>query len=156
MGIRIITLLSSLGITLSIFPDMVLAQNSTFLGSRSFALAHTSASLPDEYSVFNNPGSLGFVKTGSITASFMNLYGVDGLNSVNTSISFKFSKGTASIGTYSFGDQIYGQNNLVAGYGNKFGIASLGASLIYHTQIMEGFDSHSFATMVQRLISARQ
>ena len=132
---------------LASFTNPSCAQNSLFLGARSFALANSSSTISDEFSLFNNPGSLGYVEEGSISFGYLNPYNVEGLNSVFTSFSKSLKHGCASIGVYRFGDEIFQQSKLTMGFGNNFGIASLGGSINYNHFSIEGFGSHGFISL---------
>jgi len=123
------------------------AQNSSFLGARSYALADASTTIADEYSLFNNPGSLGYVEEESISVGYMNSYNIEGLSSGFATFSKSIKQGFASIGIFSFGDIIFRQSKLAFGFGNKFGIASLGASINYHHYMIEGFGSNGFLSL---------
>ena len=81
MKIHYAIIITSLSFYYTTNTNPVRAQNSSFLGARSFALANASSSIADEYSIFNNPGSLGYVEKESISVGYLNLYNVDGLNS---------------------------------------------------------------------------
>jgi len=132
---------------LASFINHSLAQNSLFLGARSFALANSSSTISDEFSLNNNPGSLGYVEEGSISFGYLNPYNVEGLNSIFASISKSLKHGCASIGLFRFGDETFQQSKLMMGFGNNFGIASLGASINYNHYLVEGFGSHGFISL---------
>jgi hypothetical protein len=129
------------------FTNPSCGQNSLFLGARSFALANSSSTISDEFSLYNNPGSLGYVDEGSISFGYLNPYNIEGLNSVFALFSKSFKQGSASIGVFRFGDEIFQQSKLTMGFGNNFGIASLGGNINYNHYLIEGFGSHGFISL---------
>lgn len=132
---------------LLLLPIFLKGQEIPFLGPRSFSLGHSSTALADEYSVFNNPGTLGIVEHGSIASGCMSLYQVDGLNSVFATYTAIFKNGAFSIGAFNLGDDIYNTNRVTLGFGNKFGLASLGTSINYNHYYFEGLDAYGFITV---------
>lgn len=132
---------------LTIFSGSVYPQESYFTGARSAALGHTSSSLSDEFSLINNPGTLGFVEKGSISVGYMDLYGIEGLSSVYAVLSKAIKSGCLSLGATSLGDNIFRQDKLTFGIGNKFGIASIGAGINYHHMTIEGFGSNTYFSL---------
>ena len=145
------TRINSLPLILILFiitsPELVEAQNFPYLGARSFGIAHSSSTLADEYAVFNNPGALGYVENNSVSAGYLSLYQVDGLSSVFATFSKSVKNGFVSAGVFSLGDEVYRQDKLAIGFGNKFGLASLGISINYHHYMIEGFGSGGFASL---------
>jgi len=128
-------------------PVVVKSQEIPFLGPRSFSLGHSSTALADEYSIFNNPGTLGFVENGSIASGCLSLYQVEGLNSVFATFTAAFKNGAFSIGAFNLGDEIYNTNRVSMGFGNKLGLASLGSSINYNHYYFEGLDAYGFITV---------
>ena len=118
------------------------------MGARSAGLSHTSSTLADEYSIFNNPGTLGSHKQNAIISlGYQDLYGIEGLNSVFATFTKAVKNGHASIGIYSFGDEFYKSDKVSIGYGNKLGIASLGFGINYHHFLIEGYGSRGFLSI---------
>lgn len=124
------------------------AQDNLYVGARSAGLSHTSSTLADEYSIFNNPGSLGGLnKNTTIGLGYYDLYGVEGLSSVFATFTTPVKNGHASIGLFSFGDEAYKRDKISIGYGNKLGISSLGFGINYHHISVEGYGSSGFISI---------
>ena len=119
---------------------------STLIGARAAGVAYSSSALTDEWSIFNNVA--GLAKVTAITAAF----------TYNAQPSFKhFNKaaatfvcplkiGVAGLGLFRFGDDLYNEQILTAGYSNSFGLASLGVKVNLIQYNIKGFGSKSAVT----------
>lgn len=101
------------------------------MGARGAGLGYTSATLGDEWALFNNVG--GLAKIQQTVAAFAydrnaSLPGGDRMAAVFTT---PFKNGGAGLSLFRFGDELYSEQIIAAGYSNKFGIASLGLKLNY-------------------------
>ena len=112
---------------------------STIIGARSGGLGNLSTCLSDEWSLHNNVGSLG--KTDHTIAAFAydSRPGLQGANRTAFVFSNPLPLGAIAVGLYRFGDHVYSEQILSVGYGNTFGLASLGVKLNYVQYAAEGF-----------------
>lgn len=120
---------------------------STLMGARAAGMAYSSSALADEWSIFNNVA--GLAKVAAITAAF----------TYDAQPSFKhFNKaaatfvcplkiGAAGLGVFRFGDDLYNEQILTAGYANSFGLASLGVKVNLIQYNIKGFGSKSAVTV---------
>ncbi len=115
-----------------------------YVGARSASLAHASSSLGDSQSIFNNPGSLGYVEEESVSSGYATLFEVEGWNSVFASLNKKIATGYAGIGIFKFGDELMNTSFISLGFGHKLGIGSLGASVTYQQFFIEGYGQRNF------------
>lgn len=116
-------------------------------GARPAAMGYTTATLDDQWSAFNNPGALGSQDRTMALFSYENLYGIAGLNNMAAGVLTASSLGVASISVFRFGDELFNEQNLSLGYGNTFGIASLGVRFNYRQCTLEGFGNRSVLTI---------
>jgi hypothetical protein len=112
---------------------------STLMGSRANAMGYASTALFDEWGIFNNIA--GIAKIESITASFAyDLHpSLTGANRTAAVVALPVSIGVGGIGIYRFGDNLYNEQIISAGFSNTFGIASLGLKVNYIQYQTEGF-----------------
>jgi len=120
---------------------------STLMGARACGMGYSSSAIADEWSIFNNVA--GLAKVTRITAAF----------TYDAQPSFKhFNKaaaafvcpvkiGAAGLGAFRFGDDLYNEQVLIAGYSNSFGLASLGAKVNLIQYNIKGFGSKSIVTV---------
>ncbi len=118
---------------------------STLMGARGAGMGYASSGLIDEWAIFNNVGAVGSQDKMSAAAG----YEVRAQLKNASRIAFTFNNpvrwGVASLGVFRFGDDLYSEQIIAAGFGNKFGIASLGAKVNYIQYRAEGFGTrHAF------------
>jgi len=117
-----------------------LAQNGNYqLGARAVGMANTSVTLDDPYSVFNNVGGIAGVENTSLLFSYQNRYQLSEFNTFGTGIIKPFAFGTLGFSLFRFGSSLFNEQKLGLSFGNKFGIASLGAQINYLQLNVEGF-----------------
>lgn len=104
---------------------------STLMGARSAGLGFSSSILSDEWSLLNNPAGLSRVNAVSAAAAFETRPSLPGANRAAAVFSVPFPTGAGGIGMFAFGDEVYSEQLLTVGIGNRFGIASLGLRLNY-------------------------
>lgn len=109
------------------------------IGARTNGMGYTSAALFDTWSVFGN--TAGAAKTETTTAAFTyDLHpAVPGGNRTAAVINLPVKIGVANVGAYRFGDALYNEHLLSAGFASKFGLAALGAQVNYIQYNAEGF-----------------
>ena len=99
------------------------------LGGRSAGMAGASLTLGDEYSLFNNIGGLGRVENHAAFASYQNRYGISQFQVVGAGAVYASDIGTAGMGFYKFGDDIYSEQRVHFAFGNKIQMVSLALGL---------------------------
>lgn len=117
------------------------------IGARSNSLAYASSCIEDEWSLFNNIGGLAKVK--NVSAAFTYDFNPAFKPFSRTAAVFcvPLSFGVAGIGAFKFGDDLYSEQILSAGFSNTFGIASLGIKGNYVQYFAEGFGSKRLMTI---------
>jgi hypothetical protein len=120
---------------------------STLMGSRAQGLGFTTASLYDTWGIFNNVA--GVAKTTQTSASFA--YDARpqlvGANRTAAALLIPSNLGVAAVGVFRFGDDVYSESLLTAGFSNQLGIASLGVRINYIQYRAEGFGSKGVFTI---------
>lgn len=114
---------------------------STTMGARSQGLGNASAALADEWSVWNNPGGLGYLKKlagGMALHRSPALPGADRLGALAVS---PFSFGVMALSIFRFGDELYSESLASVGYGHRLGLASLGIRADFIQYRAEGFET---------------
>lgn len=124
------------------FCTWVNGQNGNYsMGARSAAIGGASITLGDEWSVFNNIGGLAQFKEKSIFTSFKNKYAIAEFTSLALGATYPLAGGTAGLGVFRFGDDLYNEQRLNLGFSNQFGIVSLGLNVSYYQLNIESAGS---------------
>jgi len=113
------------------------------MGARSTGLAYASGTLADEWSLLNNIGGLAKVKKLSGAFAYEVSPALPGANRMAAVLNAPFKSGTAGLGLFRFGDPVYNEQVISAGFSNQLGIASLGIKLNYIQYHAEGFGTKS-------------
>ena len=106
-------------------------------------MGYASAVIADESALFNNPGAMGEIRLPSTWFAYEANAMLPGANRMAAGISFPTHFGTAGIGLFRFGDDLYSEQIASTGFANKLGIASLGARVNLVQYKAEGFGNKS-------------
>ncbi len=109
------------------------------MGARSAGLGYASATLHDEWSIFNNVGGLSKVDQPITSFAYEARPGLIGANRMAAALSSPLKTGVAGFGLFRFGDDLYSEQVISGGYSNQFGIASLGLAVNYIQYRADGF-----------------
>jgi hypothetical protein len=121
---------------------------STQIGARVNGIGYASATLFDSWSLFNNPA--GAAKLENTTAGFTyDLHPTPiGANRTAALIAVPVQPiGVITGSVYRFGDNLYNEHVISAGFASKFGLASLGIQVNYIQYSAEGFGNKGVATV---------
>jgi len=122
------------------FTRQLCAQSvNTLMGARATGLAFASSTLSDEWSLFNNVGGLAKIDRLSGSFAYEVRPSLPGTKRMAATLNTPFKFGTAGLGFFRFGDDLYSEQIISAGFGNQFGIASLGLKANYIQYRAEGF-----------------
>jgi hypothetical protein len=111
----------------TILAKIAIAQSiSTHIGARAAGIGYASVGSHDEWSLFNNPGGLGKMEQINAAFSLEVQSQLKGANRMAAVFNHPFKWGTLAAGVFRFGDDLYNEQTLSAGFGNQVGIASLG------------------------------
>lgn len=98
-------------------------------GARSAGLGGASATLGDEYSLFNNIGGIGYLENHSVFAGYQNRFGISEFQTIGAGAIYKGGLANAGVGFYRFGDELYSEQRIHLAVGNKIQMVSLGIGL---------------------------
>jgi hypothetical protein len=112
---------------------------STSVGARSSSLGNASCVVTDEWSLLNNIGGLAAGKEINTAFTFEAKPAIPGASRMAAIFTSPLKIGSIGVGVFKFGDQIYSEQIVTAGYGNQFGIASLGLKFNFIQYRAEGF-----------------
>jgi hypothetical protein len=113
----------------------------TSIGARANAMGNTTSCNNDEWSLFNNIGGLSKINSTTTGFTYENRPALTGANRMAFVIAAPVKVGVAGLGVFRFGDNLYSEQIISAGYSNTFGLASLGIKLNYIQYRAEGFGS---------------
>jgi hypothetical protein len=113
----------------------------TLIGSRAQGLGYASACLTDEWSLFNNVAGLAGADRLSSGFTYEAHPSFKSFNRLAAVVNLPLKIGTLGAGVFRFGDELYNEHVISAGYANQFGLASLGIKVNYIQYRTEGFGS---------------
>lgn len=109
------------------------------MGARANGLGYASSCIQDEWSLFNNVAGLTKVKNVTAAFTYDARPALSSFNRMASIFTMPSKLGVIGIGVYKFGDNLYNEQILTAGFANSFGIASLGIKVNYVQYRAEGF-----------------
>jgi hypothetical protein len=109
------------------------------MGARATGMGYASSCLTDEWSVFNNIAGLSKLDMLRAACTYDAQPNFKPFNKAAAVIAMPLTIGVAGIGCYRFGDDIYNEHIISAGYSTSFGLASLGIKLNYIQYNAQGF-----------------
>lgn len=113
----------------------------THMGARANGLGYTSATLFDTWGIFNNIAGQAKLDVTSVACAYDARPALPGANRMGAVFSTPLKIGVTSVGAYRFGDDLYNEHVVTAGFSNQFGLAALGMSVNYIQYRTEGFGS---------------
>jgi hypothetical protein len=129
-------------------PFFLQAQSSsTLMGARASGMAFASSGLTDEWSVFNNIGGLASVNSVCVSFSCDVQPTFKPFNKAAAVVAVPLKIGVAGMGVYRFGDDLYNEHIVTAGFSNTFGLASLGLKANYIQYNAEGLGGKGVFTI---------
>ncbi|MBI1768965.1 MAG: hypothetical protein HYR67_11380 [Bacteroidetes bacterium] len=116
---------------------------STLMGARAMGMGFTSSAIADEWSLFNNVGGLGKINQASANFAYEIRPALTGANRMAASILTPIKIGTLGLGVFRFGDDVYSEQLVSAGFGSSIGNTSLGAKVNYIQYRAESFGTNT-------------
>ena len=114
------------------------------MGARATGLAYASSSTADEWSLLNNVGGLAQIKKLSTAFAYEISAALPGANRIAVVINTPVKNiGTAGVGFFRFGDDLYNEHVISSGFSNQIGITSLGIKVNYIQYCAQGFGTKS-------------
>lgn len=101
------------------------------MGARAAGAGYAAATFSDGWCMFNNAGGLGKVKQSGAHFAYEVSPALAGANRVAASYLSALKWGTWGMGLFRFGDAVYSEHLVSAGYGHEVQNTSLGARVNY-------------------------
>lgn len=120
---------------------------STLLGARMAGMGYASSVLADEMALFNNPGGMAKMTKLSTCFTYEVNPALTGANRTSAGFLLPTRFGVGGLGVFRFGDNLYNEQIVSAGFGNKLGIGSLGAKANYIQYRAESFGTKYAVTI---------
>lgn len=120
---------------------------STLLGARANGIGYATSTLFDTWNVFGNIAGTSKLKNLSVACTYDAHPSLAGANRTAAALIIPTTTGAISAGAFRFGDDLYNEQILTAGFSNQFGLAALGTQVNYIQYRTEGFGSKSVLTV---------
>ncbi len=134
----------ALALILILIPKITKPQSvSTLMGGRSAALGNATSTISDNWSLFNNMAGISKVQSATANFAYAINPALPGADRMAASIDLPLSIGVSGVGVFKFGDELYSEQIISAGYANQFGLASLGLKVNYVQYKAEGLGTRS-------------
>lgn len=117
------------------------------MGARPAALGNASLALRDEAVLFNNVGALAWLDNPSAFFASETTPTLPGANRIAASIQVPTGIGVLAAGAFRFGDKLYSEQMLMAGYGHRIGSTSLGIKTSLLQYRADGYDTRTSMTV---------
>ncbi|QOI98479.1 MAG: hypothetical protein HRU69_13685 [Flammeovirgaceae bacterium] len=135
--------LAFLLLTISAYTQSV----STLMGARGNGMGYITATLADGFSMLNNVAGLATF-TQPLGAAAYNLAAtLPGANRAAFTVGVPVKPGVAGFSLFRFGDNVYNESMVSAGFSNQFGLAALGVKVNYIQYQAEGFGTKGVFTI---------
>jgi hypothetical protein len=125
-----------------LLPGFAISQSvSTQIGARPNGIGYASSTLFDTWGIFNNMAGTAKLENPIAACAYDLHPSLPGANRMAAVFALPLQVGVIGAGAYRFGDDLYNEHVLTAGFSNRFGLAALGAQLNYIQYRTEGFGS---------------
>jgi hypothetical protein len=114
---------------------------STRIGARAQGMGNCASGLFDVWGVFNNMAGIAQLNQPIASFSYDVRSALPGANRAAAVLGVPIKTSVIGGGVFRFGDDLYSESILTAGYGNQLGLAALGAQVNYIQYRAEGFGS---------------
>ena len=111
----------------------------TLMGGRANGMGYTSSTLFDSWAIFNNIAGIAKLEEPSAIFSYDLRPALPGGNRTAAGLAWPTKVGVIGGGVFRFGDDVYHESLLTAGFSNQFGLAALGIKINYIQYAAEGF-----------------
>jgi len=117
------------------------------MGARAVALGNAGFILKDESSIFQNVGALGFLDSPSSFFGYEAAPELIGANRTAAAVTFPLTTGRFAIGAFRFGDDLYSEQFVTAGFGHRLTDTSLGLKVNMLQYRSDGFGTRTAFTV---------
>lgn len=109
------------------------------MGARAHGMGNASACLSDVWSITNNIAGLANTRSTCAGFSYHAIPSTPFFDRMAAVFALPVKRGGAGVGIFRFGDALYNEQMLSAGFANTFGLASLGLRVNYLQYQADGF-----------------
>jgi len=120
---------------------------STLMGARAQGMAYASSALSDSWGVFNNIAGIATLTQPSVSFTYDLRNALPGADRKAAAIAWPIKTGVIGGGLFTFGDALYNESIISAGFSNQLGLASLGMKVNYIQYRAEGFGTKGVFTL---------
>jgi hypothetical protein len=120
---------------------------STLMGARAQGMGYASSSLFDTWGVFNNIAGTAKLTQATVAFAYDLRTAIPGANRTALAVAVPMKLGVIGGGVFRFGDDLYSESILSAGFSNQLGLAALGVKVNYIQYRTEGFGSKGVFTL---------
>ncbi len=111
----------------------------TRVGAPNESMGNASSTVSNLWSPWHNPAGVSSLRQLSAAISYSTFQNIEGFNTAALAAVLPIKVGAFGLGISRFGDDLFNQQQVSIGYGNKFGITDLGIRIAYHQYHFEGF-----------------
>lgn len=124
--------LMKLFLTLLFVCNFVYAANDNLpIGARALGLGNAAVTISDPFAVFNNIAGVAGLENTNIGVFYERRYNFSGFNIFSFVANHPTKFGNAALGLYRFGDDLYNEMRINAGWAHKISFVSLGIQVEY-------------------------
>ncbi|MFN3840684.1 MAG: hypothetical protein ACK4RF_08245 [Cyclobacteriaceae bacterium] len=120
---------------------------STLMGARANGMGYASAALFDEFAILNNIAGMAQLTQPAGAVAYHVAAAIPAANRAAFAFSVPVKAGVLGVGMFRFGDKVYNESILSAGFSNQFGLAALGVKVNYIQYQAEGFGTKGVFTI---------
>ena len=102
-------------------------------------MANTHVTVEDGWSIFNNVGSMGRVKSNQAFFGYDHRLGLNELTTLAAGSTLINNWGVVGLSLSHYGGKLFNQQNIGLGFSNTLGIASFGVKINYFQTNIEGY-----------------
>ncbi len=119
----------------------------TRIGARHAGMGYASFTLYDEAALFNNVGAIARIDEPSAFFCYEVAADLPGANRTAAALTAPTGIGTIAFGVFRFGDDVYSEHFISAGFSHQLGATSLGAKVNYVQYLAHGFETRTAVTV---------
>jgi len=117
------------------------------MGSRAAGIGYASFTLHDESSLFNNIGAAAWMETATLLFCYEVAPELPGANRTAAGLIVPTNIGSWATGAFRFGDDVYSEQMLFAGFSHRLGSTSLGVKGNVVQYRTDGFETRTAVTL---------
>ncbi len=117
------------------------------MGAESMAIGNSSTCLFNEWSITSNVAGLSEIESLTVAAAYSTYPSFKPFDRTSFTVTTPLFGGGLGVSAFRFGDELYSEQIVSAGYANTLGLASLGAKINYIQYQAENFGTRGVFTV---------